>query len=85
MTPEQQLLFYKLDKVRNEFIVTNRERKEKASKSLPPIFGFDFMAVSPQVKLIYTIAVFVIFALGILIALRKLMKSKNEKKKKKSK
>lgn len=85
LTPEQQMLFYKLEKAKNEFIVTNRERQEKAAKSLPPIFGIDIWNVSASTKILYLLVVFALFAFGIVYLLGKVQKKKEEKKKKKNK
>jgi hypothetical protein len=85
LSPEQQILFYKLDKAKSEFILANRERQEKASKSLPPIFGFDLMSVSSEFKLLYLLIVFALFALGIAYALGKVKGNRKEVKDKKKK
>ncbi len=76
LTPDQHLLFYKLEKVKNEFIAAQRQRQEKAAKTLPPIFGIDIMKVSPSIKLLYTVIVFTLIAVGILYGLGKVQKKK---------
>ena len=58
LTPEQHILFYKLDKSKNEFTSNTKQRQEKASKSLPPLFGIDILNISPMIKIVYFVVVF---------------------------
>jgi len=76
------MLFYKLEKSRNEFQSTKRERQEQAAKKFPPMMGFDILNVSPMIKMIYFVTVFALFTFGILYALKKLERKKFDKKKK---
>lgn len=83
-TIEQQLLFHKLEQSKNDYIVANRERQEKAQKTWPPIFGIHFDKISPTVKLLYFFIVFTLVAAGILWALGRVKPATKEKKKKKN-
>lgn len=83
LTPEQTILFYKLEKSKDDFMKVNRERQEKAKNSFPPLFGIDINEISSEVKLLYTLVVFALFAAGIFYALKKLQKEKEPKKKNK--
>jgi hypothetical protein len=85
LTPEQHYLFFKLEKVKNEYIAAQRQRQEKAAKSLPKIFGIDIMNVSASTKLIYAFVVFAIIASGILYGLAKVQNKKVSPKKNKQK
>ena len=82
LTPEQHMLFYKLEKTKNEFHSTTRQRQEQAAKRFPPIMGFDIMNVSPMIKTIYFVTVFALFSFGILYGLKKLEKKKVNRDKK---
>lgn len=84
LTPEQQLLFYKLETTRNEFIVASKSRQEEMSKSLT-LFGINFNEVSAGFKLLYIVSIFAIAILGVLYLLGKVTKKEKEKKKKKEK
>merc|ERR1711976_40693 len=64
ITPEQQILLIKLEKIKEEYIVRTRQRREDASKQVPPIFGFDINAVPVTVKVFFLIGFFAVFALG---------------------
>ena len=85
LTPEQHMLFYKLEKTKNEFHSTTRQKQEQAAKRFPQIMGFDIMNVSPMIKTIYFVVVFALFSFGILYALKKLEKKKVNNKKDKTK
>jgi hypothetical protein len=76
LTPVQQILFYKLDKVKNEYAANLRQRQEKAAKKLPPLFGIDITNVSSSFKLLYLVVVFTLMAAGILYGLTKVQKKK---------
>jgi len=83
-SPEQETLFMKLDKVREEFITKQRSRQAEASKTIS-LFGIDFTQVSEEIKTYYLIGVFSFFFLILIILLCKLNKGNNEKSKKKDK
>ncbi len=82
-TPDQQVLFYKFDKTREEFIRTNRERAEKAAQTIT-VFGIDIFQFSGEFKTFYILCVFAAFIFGVIYLLSKLNKA-NEKSKKKKK
>ena len=82
-TPEQQVLFYKLDKAREDYIRFNRERVQKASQTIS-LFGFDLSQFSGEFKTFYILCVFTAFVFGVIYLLNKLNKA-NEKSKKKKK
>jgi len=82
-TAEQQELFYKLEKAREEFIRTNRERAQKASQTIS-VFGFDLSQFSGEFKIFYILGVFAAFIFGVIYLLNKLNRA-NEKSKKKKK
>lgn len=84
LTPDQHIIFYKLDKVKNEFLTSQRQKQEKRAKTLPPIMGIDLSKVSPTVKLLYTFVVFALFIVGILYGLSKTKKNTNQEKKKRN-
>jgi hypothetical protein len=82
-TPEQNILFMKIEKAKDEYLKANRERQEKASKSLPPVLGLDLNAISLEVKVLYMVIVFAIFAILIVFLLTKVLpKPKTPKPKK---
>ena len=84
LTPEQNILFYKIDKAKDDFLRVNRERQEKAAKSLPPLFGLDLNAISPEVKVLYMVVIFALFAMLLVYLLSKVLpKAKQQKNKKK--
>ena len=85
LTPEQSILFYKLDKARDEYIKVTKERQEKAAKSFPPIFGINIGEISASFKMLYTIAVFAIIAAGIMYGLTKVQNKQKTPKKRKQK
>ncbi len=85
LTPEQQILFYKYEKAKDDYIIANRARQEKAAKSFPPIFGIDITEISPMVKILYALIVFALFMVGIMYALGKVKKEDKKKKNKKQK
>jgi hypothetical protein len=66
-------------------MIIQRQKQEQAAKSLPPIFGFDIMKVSPSFKILYTVIVFTLIVFGVLYGLKKLQKSKVKSKKEKNK
>ncbi len=79
-TPEQTILFYKIDKARDDFMRVSRERQVKASKSFPPIFGIDINAISQEIKVLYLVVVFSLFAILVAYLLTKVLpKPKNAK------
>lgn len=82
-TPEQQVLFYKLDKAREEYIRTNKERVQKAAQTIT-VFGIDLSQFSGEFKTFYILCVFAAFIFGVIYLLNKLNKA-NEKSKKKKK
>lgn len=82
LTPDQHIIFYKLDKVKNEFLTGQRQKQEKRAKTLPPIMGIDLSKVSPSAKLLYTFIVFALFIVGILYGLSKVKKTPSLKKEK---
>jgi hypothetical protein len=84
LTPEQQIIFYKVEKAKEEYIRLSRERQEAAAKSFPPIFGIDISQIAAEFKIVYMIAVFTLFAIGILYALKKLRKEPKKKSKKRN-
>ncbi len=81
ITPEQTILFYKVEKAKDEFISVSKKKEVSASKSFP-IFGVDINKFSTEVKMFYTIIVLALFALVAVFGLKKLQK-KGEKKLKK--
>lgn len=85
ITPEQNILFYKLEKAKDDYLRFTKENQEKAAKSFPPLFGIDITKVSQEVKIVYTVIVLGIFASIVVYLLSKLQKKKPEKKKKPNK
>jgi hypothetical protein len=84
ITPEQNIIFYKLEKAKDDYLRATKEKQEQAAKSFPPIFGIDITKVSPEIKILYTVIVLGIFAAGVVYLLSKVQK-KSEKKNKKKK
>lgn len=85
LTPEQTILFYKIDKAKDEYLRVNRERQEKAAKSFPPIFGINLTEISSEIKVLYMVIIFGIFAIIIVYLLTKVLpKQKPAKNKKKN-
>lgn len=82
-SPDQQVLFYKLEKAREEYIKTNRERVQKASQTIT-VFGYDLSQFSGEFKTFYILCVFASLIFGVIYLLNKLNKG-NEKSKKKKK
>lgn len=82
LTPEQQILFYKFDKAREEYIRTNRERAEKAGKTIT-VFGIDLSQFSGEFKTFYILCVFAAFIFGVIYLLNKLNRANDKSKKKK--
>jgi hypothetical protein len=82
-TPEQQLLFFKLEKAKTEYITKTKE-KQASDKGTMKLWGIDFLKVSPTVKMLYFLVVFAVFILGVLYLLSKVMKKEEKKKKKKN-
>jgi len=81
-TPEQHVLFYKLDKAREEFISVSKVRQSLASQTVT-IFGVDLSKISGEFKTLYLLAVFAAFIFGTLFLLNKLNKANEKNKKKK--
>ena len=82
-TPEQNILFYKIDKAKDDFLRYNRERQDKASKSFPPIFGIDINAISVEVKVLYLVIVFAVIAILIVYLLSRVLPKQKPSKNKK--
>jgi hypothetical protein len=81
LTPEQILLFHQLESSRNEYIAQSKHAQEENAKSLK-VFGINLNEISSGFKLLYTVAFFAIFILGVLYLLKKVQPVKKEKKKK---
>jgi hypothetical protein len=83
-TPEQQVIYHKTEKAREEYIRTNRVRNEKTARTIT-VFGFDISQFSVEFKYFYVLCVFGALIFGVFYLLNKLNKanekSKNRKKK----
>jgi hypothetical protein len=82
-TPEQNILFMKIEKSKDEYLRVNRERQERASKSLPPVLGLDLNSISSEVKVLYMVIVFAIIAILIVYLLTKVLPKQKIPKQKK--
>jgi len=83
-TPEQHVIFHKVDKAREEYIRTNRERVEKAAQTIT-VFGFDISQFSGEFKTFYVLCVFAALIFGVIYLLNKLNKANDKSKKNKKK
>ena len=83
-TPEQQILFYKVEKAREEFISVNKVKQQQTTSQPFTIFGINFAKLSKEVKTFSVLGFFAVFIAGVIFLLVKLNKS-NEKPKKKKK
>ena len=82
LTPEQHILFYKVQKAREEFMSLNRVKTEKSSKT-STLFGIDITKIRGEFKLFYILAIFGFFIFGTIYLMSKLKKSTDKSKKKK--
>lgn len=74
MTPEQQILFYKLEKAREEFIAINRVKQQLQAQTIS-VFGYDLSKIKGEIKIFYMLGVFALFIFGIIFLLNKLKKT----------
>lgn len=84
LTPEQHMMFYKLENARTEFLVASKARAAEQSKTIS-IFGINLNKVSESFKFFYIVGIFSAVILGLLYMLGKVSKSEKEKKIKKNK
>jgi hypothetical protein len=79
---DQKLLIYKLEKVKDEYLLANNEKQNNVGNSFFPFLGIDLAELSPHIKTFYTLIVLNILA-GITLYL--VNKYQNKKGKKKNK
>ena len=64
------MLFYNIDKLKTEFIKKSKSKQEEYSKSLH-VLGFSIDKIPASFKLVFALAVFVVFAVAMMFLLKK--------------
>lgn len=77
ITPETQMLYMKIEKARNDFLVTNKKRQESSRNDFR-IFGYSLKEIPVSLNLILTIVILAVVMGSLLYALKRVMK--NDKK-----
>lgn len=84
LLPDSQILFMKIEQVRNEYIIASKERQEKERNDFT-IFGYSLKSIPKKVNIILTFIVIGGSILGIVYLLSKVMNTDKKALKKKSK
>ena len=82
LSPETELLFYKLEKSKDEYMAKMKERTEKSKNTLS-IFGYDLSNLPVGFNIIFAIVVLCLMIGGIVLMLRTVKKEEKISKKKK--
>jgi hypothetical protein len=77
ITPETQILFMKIEKARDNFIVNSKARQE-TNKSDFKLFGYSIRDIPKGLNVLITVVILTVFMGSLLYLLKKVMK--NEKK-----
>jgi hypothetical protein len=70
LSPDTQMLFYNIDKLKTEFIKKSKSKQDEISKSIH-VLGFSIDKIPASTKLIFMLVIFALFALGIVFLLKK--------------
>lgn len=84
LSPETQLLFYKLEKAKEEYMQTMREKTERSKNTLS-IFGYDMMNLPVGFNIVFSVVIMGLMIGGILYMLKSLKKEERVSSKKKKK
>lgn len=84
LLPDSQILFMKIEQVRNEYIIASKERQEKERNDFT-IFGYSIKSIPKKVNIILTFIVIGGSIFGIIYLLSKVMNTDKKALKKKSK
>lgn len=82
LSPETQLLFYKLEKAKEEYMQRMREKTERSRNTLS-IFGYDLMNLPVGFNIVFSIVIMSAMIGGILYMLKSLQKEEKVSSKKK--
>jgi hypothetical protein len=72
---DQKMLIYKLEKVKDEYLLANKEKQNTVANSFFPFLGIDIAELSPHIKTFY-----ILIALNILAGISLYLVSKYQKK-----